>query len=175
MNILDTQTFEDDLSSYYLSFRIAKELFAIEVKNVIEILEVPSITKVPKAPVFMAGVVNLKGRVLPLVDMKIKLGLQKTEFTVDTCVVVLELTIIGRTMQVGVLVDSVSEVMEIQSSDIQPAPGISSKSNLNYIAGIFRKNEDFVMLLNLEEIFSNEEVISIKKINRPKNRLVPTG
>lgn len=141
----------------YLSFRLGDELFIVDVGKVIEILEIPKITQVPQAPKYMAGVINLRGKVLPLIDTKIKFGLPKIEYTVDTCIVVIEIEIDGDMLHVGVLVDAVLEVMDIEESSIQPSPSIDTRYPLDFIKGMVQADENFIMLLNIDEVFSLHE------------------
>lgn len=163
----------------YLSFRLGEELFVVDVGKVIEILEIPKITQVPKAPKYMAGVINLRGKVLPLIDTKIKFGLPKIEYTVDTCIVVIEIEIDGDMLHVGVLVDAVLEVMDIEESSIQPSPSIDTKYPLDFIQGMIQTDENFIMLLNIDEVFSlqekemlkgNKESEEIKNNNQSKEK-----
>ena len=149
----------------YLSFTLDDECFAINVKQVIEILEVPNITKVPLAPLYMSGIINLRGKVLPLIDTKVKFGLQPVEFTIDTCIVVLELAVEDEVMHIGTLVDSVLEVLEVDKATIQPSPSIEAKYPLEFITGMIRKEEDFIMLVNLNAVFSLDEVHFMQDAN----------
>src|SRR6266498_2562149 len=98
----------------YLTFRLAEEIFAVDVAKVREILDFTAITKVPQTPDFMRGVINLRGSVVPVVDMKLKFGLERTEKTVDTCIIVIEIAIDGETTVVGSLADKVEEVLELE-------------------------------------------------------------
>lgn len=107
---------KEELSSLssYLSFKLGDEVFAANVSKVLDILEMTNITKVPKAPPYLKGVINLRGTVLPLIDTRIKFGLSPTEFTPNTCILVLDIKIENEGLQIGSLVDSVQEVMEIE-------------------------------------------------------------
>lgn len=148
----------DQVMHSFLSFTLDGEFFAVDVKKVIEILEVPAITKIPLAPKYLSGIINLRGKVLPLVDTKVKFGLEPVEFTVDTCVIVMEIKIEDETIQIGTLVDSVLEVMEVADNAIQPSPSVDAKYKLEFIRGMYRKDDDFILLLNLDEVFSIEEM-----------------
>jgi len=148
----------------YLSFKLGDETFAANVSNVLNILEMTNITKVPKAPNYMKGVINLRGTVLPLIDTRIKFGLTPTEFTPNTCILVLEIQIKGESLQVGGLVDSVQEVLEIEPKQILPAPNIGSEFKSEFISGMFKPNEEqFIMILDLDKVFSVEELIEVQK------------
>lgn len=141
----------------FLSFRLGDERFVVDVSKVIEILEISKITKVPKAPDYMAGVINLRGKVLPLIDTKLKFGLPKIEFTVDTCIVVIEIELEGETIHIGVLVDAVLEVMEIDATIIKPSPSIDARYPLNFIKGMIETDKNFMMVLDINEVFSLQE------------------
>jgi purine-binding chemotaxis protein CheW len=145
----------------YLSFKLAEEHFAIEVMKIMEILEVPKITKVPHAPDFLKGVVNLRGGVLAVVDARRKFGMQATEMTVDTCILVLSIELNEETITVGALVDSVLEVFEIEERHIQPSPSIGSKYRADFIKGMIKEKDQFMMLLDIDKVFSSEELESI--------------
>jgi purine-binding chemotaxis protein CheW len=142
----------------YLSFLLDGEYFAVNVAKVIEILEVPNITKIPRAPEYMTGVINLRGSVLPIVDTRIKFGLPKIDFKVDTCIIVLDAEVEGETTKVGALVDAVLEVFDISEDKILPSPVINTNYNLDFISGMFRADDGFVMLLNMDEVFSVQDV-----------------
>ena len=145
-------------SHSYLTFRLDDELFATSVADVSEILELSKITKVPRAPHFMRGVINLRGTVLPVVDTRLKFGIEKAPDTVNTCILVLNLTIDGQQIVLGAVVDSVQEVLEIDASSIQPAPSIGSRYKSGFISGMVKHQDQFIMLLNIGLVFSTEEL-----------------
>ena len=145
----------------YLTFKLGEELFAANVAKVLNILEMTKITEVPKAPPYMKGVINLRGKVLPVVDTKIKFGMGATEYTANTCILVLEIKIHDEPVQVGALVDSVQEVLEFDNSDIQPPPSIGSKYRSEFIEGMVKHNDDFIMILNMDMVFSLDELTVI--------------
>ena len=158
MNILEIpELTENEVLQSYLSFKLDDELFAVEVKKVIEILEVPKITVIPRAPKYMAGIINLRGKVLPLIDTRIQFGLETISFTVDTCIVVIEIEIEGEKIEIGTLVDSVLEVVDIPEDSILPCRSIEAKYKLDYIKGMFQSENDFIMLINLDKVFSIQE------------------
>jgi purine-binding chemotaxis protein CheW len=143
----------------YLSFKLADETYAANVNKVLNILEMTKITKVPKAPEYMIGVINLRGTVLPLVDTRIQFGLTPTEFTVNTCILVLDIQIGNDSLQVGALVDGVQEVLEIEAHQILPSPNIGNKYHSQFISGMYKVDEDrFIMILDMDKIFSSDEL-----------------
>lgn len=147
---------ERNLTSY-LTFRLGAELFAANVSKVIEILEIPKITKVPCSPDFMRGVVNLRGNVLSVIDSRIKFGLPVTEDTVNTCIIVMNIDLDGQNITLGLIVDAVKEVLEIDMASIQNVPEIGSKYKSEFIEGMVKTNDQFIMILNIALLFSIQE------------------
>lgn len=146
-----------------LSFRLNEEVFAIDVSKVINILEMSHITRIPKAPDYMKGVINLRGTVLPVIDLRTKFGLPEKEITVDTSIIVLSIDVSGEPVLLGTLVDAVKEVLELKTDEIAPAPSIGTKYNSGFIEGMWRTNEKFIMILNIDMVFSTEEIIDFKE------------
>ncbi|MFP4289302.1 MAG: chemotaxis protein CheW, partial [Bacteroidales bacterium] len=133
----------------YLSFRLGKEEFAANVSNVLEILEMPAITSIPHAPEYMRGVINLRGKVLPVLDTRLKFGLQINDDTVDTSIIVLRISLEGKEIEIGALVDGVEEVMELSESDMEPAPKLGSDLKIKFIEGMVKNDDKFIMILNM--------------------------
>src|SRR6056297_769677 len=146
----------------YLTFKLGEEEFAAHVSKVLSIMEMTKITKVPKSPEYMKGVINLRGQVLPVVDTRIKFGMSPTEFTKNTCIIVMEVEMEGEHVQVGTLVDSVQEVLEINEDQIQPPPSIGSKYQSQFIYGMAKIDEKFIMLLDMDKVFSAEEISNMQ-------------
>jgi purine-binding chemotaxis protein CheW len=140
---------------------MSEELFAINVSKVINILEIRHITKVPKTPPYMKGVINLRGTVLPVVDLRIKFGLPEKENTVDTSIIVLNIEKDGEIIMLGTLVDAVREVLELKDEDIAESPSIGTKYNSGYIQGMYRMDEHFIMILDIDKIFSVDDIIDV--------------
>ncbi len=147
----------------YLSFKLENELFAVNVHQVINILELTKITEVPKAPPYMKGVINLRGKVLPVVDTRLKFGMSAIVFSKNTCIVVMEIDINGERVELGALVDSVLEVIEINKETIAPPPSLGDKYKSEFITGMLKQNEEFVMILDIDKVFSNDDVIEFKE------------
>jgi len=145
----------------YLTFQLGNEIFGIDVFNVREILEFTSVTKVPKAPDFMRGVINLRGSVVPVLDMRLKFGLTETERTVDTCIIVVEVGFGSENIIIGALVDSVQEVFELDPHSIEPAPRIGSQLRTEFIRGMGKKDDRFIIILDMARLFSPEEITGL--------------
>lgn len=148
----------------YLSFQLGDEMFAADVGKVLEILELCPITKVPRSPSYMRGVINLRGKVLPVLDTRIKFGMPATEDNVDTCIVVLDVDMDGESLHLGALVDSVEEVLELGSADIEPPPSLGSKFNPEYIHGMVKRDENFIMILEVDKVFSTDELVIAQEV-----------
>jgi len=154
----------------YLSFRLNDEVFAVHVAQVLEIMGIPAITKVPKAPPSLTGVINLRGTVLPVIDTRIKFGLKKADFDVDTCIIVFKIEMESEPITIGALVDSVQEVIEISEEEILPPPSIGSKYKSDLIKGMYKSDENFIMLLNIDHVFSSDELLILQEtITEPVN------
>jgi purine-binding chemotaxis protein CheW len=155
---------QDNLSKInsYLSFKLGEEEFAAHVGKVLNILEMTRITEVPRAPEYMKGVINLRGTVLPVIDTRIKFGMTPTEYTTNTCIIVLDIEMEGETIQVGALVDAVQAVLEIDKGAIMPPPSIGSKYKSEFIDGVANIDEKFIMILNMDSVFSADELTSMK-------------
>lgn len=157
----------------FLSFTLGDEYFAANVAKVLNILEMVKITKVPKSPDYMLGVINLRGSVLPLTDLRLKFGMKQAEYTSQTCIIVLDIDIDKESLQVGALVDSVQAVLEITPENIKPPPNIGSKYQSEFIYGMANPSDEFIMLLDMDKVFSTIELIELKessvKINKKKS------
>jgi purine-binding chemotaxis protein CheW len=147
----------------YLTFKLGDEVFAANVGKVLNILEMTKVTKVPKAPSYMKGVINLRGSVLPLIDTRMKFEMEETIYTTNTCILVLDINMSGETVHVGALVDSVQEVLEFDDRQIQPAPSIGTKYKSEFIEGMVKVAENFIMILNMDLVFSTEELSLLKE------------
>lgn len=146
----------------YLTFKLAEEVFALDVAKVREILEYSSITKVPQTPDFMRGVINLRGSVVPVIDLRLKFGMTRTEQTVNTCIIVVEVSMDGETTILGALADSVQEVIEMEPESIEPAPHIGTSLNTEFIKGMGKHEGNFIMILDIDRVFSEQEMAAIQ-------------
>ena len=153
----------------YLTFKLDEEVFALDVAKVREILDFTDITKVPQTPDFMRGVINLRGSVVPVVDMRLKFGMSRTEKTVNTCIVVVEAAAEGETTVLGALADSVQEVIELDPAQIEPAPRIGTKLNTDFIRGMGKHNEGFIMILDIDKVFSFDEITVVQDLDGHEN------
>lgn len=147
----------------YLTFKLADEIFAINVIQVREVLDLSTITKVPGTPDFMRGVINVRGSVVPVMDLRLKFGLTKTENTLDTRIVVMELSLEGEITVLGTLADSVNEVIDLESSQIEPPPKIGLRWKAEFIKGIGKRNDMFIIILDIDRVFSSDEIALVEE------------
>ncbi len=154
------RTISSEINSY-LVFRIGEELFAANAGKVQRILEMQSITTIPKAPRYMKGVINLMGKVLPVIDARLKMGLEEKEADANTCIIVLEIHKGGKLIETGIVVDAVQSVVELEPSEIKDPPSLGINVNAEFIKGLVEQNSKFVMLLDVDNVFSVDEVISL--------------
>ncbi|OGR27404.1 MAG: chemotaxis protein CheW [Desulfuromonadales bacterium GWD2_54_10] len=153
---------EELVATQYLTFTLADEVFAVDVARVREILEMPGITKVPQVPDFMRGVINLRGCVVPVIDLRLKFAMQAAAQTVNTCIIVVEVTMDGEKTVLGALADSVQEVIEMEPSQIEAAPHIGTHLKTEFLKGMGKHNERFVMILDIDNVFSDAELSAIQ-------------
>jgi purine-binding chemotaxis protein CheW len=142
----------------YLTFKLDSETFAIQVANVREVLDLAEVTRVPRTPDFMRGVINLRGGVVPVVDMRKKFNLPDAEDTVDTCIIVVEVNVDGDAMVIGALADSVQEVFELADDQIEPPPSIGTRLDTEFITGMGKQGEQFTIILDIDKVFSVDEL-----------------
>ncbi len=155
----------------YLTFQLGEEVFALDVSHVREILEFTTVTKVPKTPDYMRGVINLRGSVVPVLDMRLKFGLTEIEKTVNTCIIVVEVTCEGETTVIGALVDSVQEVFELEHDQIEPAPKIGTQLKTGFVKGMGKKDDRFIILLDIDKVFSSEELAGVQGTDEEPMRM----
>jgi len=142
----------------YLTFKLDHEVFALDVGTVREVLDFTLIAKVPQTPEFMLGVINLRGTVVPVVDMRLKFAMTRTETTVHTCIIIVEIEIDGENTVLGALVDSVQEVMDLDPEQIEPAPRIGTRLNTKFIKGMGKRDNQFIIILDIDKVFSSDEL-----------------
>jgi len=148
----------------YFTFRVGSELFAVNIGNITKILGLTEITKVPNSPRYFKGIINLFGDVLPVFDGRLKFGFPETESTRNTCILVLVFELDGQVVSSGIIVDSVDKVIMFGPEEIKPAPTVGKGFNNEFINGIATLNDEFVIILNIEKIFSEEEISLINAI-----------
>lgn len=145
-------------TTQYLTFKLEEELFALDIGKVREVLDFTSITKVPQTPDYMRGVINLRGSVVPVVDLRLKFGMAMAEQTVNTCVIIVEVDLEGERVVMGAMADAVQEVMDLEPDQIEPPPRIGTKLNTDFIKGMGKHNEQFIIILDIDKVFTSGEL-----------------
>ena len=145
----------------YLTFRIGDEVFAINVNATREVLDVSHITRLPTAPGYLRGVVNVRGNSIPVVDLRLKFGLPQVPDTLHTRIIVMDLQIGGEPVIVGGLADSVQEVLELEPQDINDPPSLGLRWRTDLILGLGRRKEGFIIILDIERVFATEDLQSL--------------
>ncbi|WP_028575085.1 chemotaxis protein CheW [Desulfonatronovibrio hydrogenovorans] len=150
-------------TNQYLTFTLAEELYAIDIAQVWEVLDYTPITRVPRTPEFLLGIINLRGRAVPVADLRLKFGLERTERTVNTCIIIAEVKMDGESTVMGALADSVQEVFEISPSEIEPPPKMGAKVRTEFIQGMAKHNDRFVIIIDVNKVFSSEEMSMVQE------------
>lgn len=148
----------------YLTFKLGEEIFATDVSKVREVLDFTSVTKIPRTPDFMSGVINLRGNVVPVVDLRLCFEMSKTEKTVNTCIVVVEMLLEGESTIIGALADSVEEVIDLEPDQIQPPPKMGTQIRTDFIKGMGKREAQFIMILDIDRVFSAEELSVVRSV-----------
>lgn len=150
----------------YLTFKLGEELYAVDIMKVQEIIGMQSVIKIPKTPHYVRGMINLRDRVIPVIDLRLKFDMEHKEDTRRTCIIVVQVAIETRQVILGAVVDEVSEVIDLAQDDLQPAPSFGSALDTHMIIGIGRTKEKVIMLLDADTLLSSEEIFSLKEVAR---------
>jgi purine-binding chemotaxis protein CheW len=159
----ETRTLQEK-EGKYLTFTLANEDYGLEILKVREIIGMMDITAVPQTPEYVKGVINLRGRVIPVVDLRLKFGLEAADYGERTCIIVVEVQSEMGSVQMGVVVDSVSEVLNINGDDIEPPPSFGTRLQNQYILGIAKAKGTIKILLNIDRVLSGEEMAGLETL-----------
>ncbi len=162
-------------AAQYLTFSLDDEIFGLDIYKVREVLDFTALTKVPRMPEFMSGVINLRGRVVPVIDMRLKFGMTKAEMSVNTCIIIVEIDLDGETTVLGALADSVQEVLELDSSRIEPPPRIGTRLRTQFIKGMGKRDDQFIILLDIDRVFSSDDIAAVLETADDPSRLEPVA
>lgn len=146
----------------YLTFKLGNETFGIDVAKVREVLDFTNVTEIPRAPDFMSGVINLRGSVVPVVDLRLCFQMAKTQSTKNTCIIVVEVELEGEATIIGALADSVEEVIDLEPDQIQAAPRIGTQIRTDFIKGMGKRDAQFIIILDIDRVFSDEELGAVR-------------
>jgi purine-binding chemotaxis protein CheW len=147
-----------DREGKYLTFTIADEEYGIGILKIKEIIGMLPITSVPQTPDFVKGVINLRGKVIPVMDLRLRFEMEAIDYTDRTCIIVVEIAGQDGTIQIGIVVDSVSEVLNIKGEDIEDTPAFGTKLNTDYIQGMAKIGDVVKILLDIDRVLSDEEI-----------------
>jgi purine-binding chemotaxis protein CheW len=142
----------------YLTFMLGGDVFAIGILAIKEIIEYSDLTAVPMVPAYVRGVINLRGAVVPVIDVLVRFGKKPSDVTKRTCIVIIEIATLGERQDVGVVVDSVDAVLDIPGSEIEPPPAFGAKIRTDFIRGVGKVNGRFVILLDVDHVLAVDEV-----------------
>lgn len=156
----ESRTFEHELAGKYLTCHLAEEYYGVPISPIDDIIEIKEITAVPQTADFVQGVINLRGSVIPVIDMRTKFGMDFREYDRKTCIIVITLD----DFQTGLIVDRVDEVIEFADDEINPSPSMGHEIKTDFIAGMGRRQDDLVILLDLENILAEEEAEELREM-----------
>lgn len=154
---------ESNGSAQYLSFLLDEKLFAFDVLKTREVLSYTKITQIPCTPAYVAGVLNLRGSVVTVMDFKIKFGMGETKITPDSAIIIVEANYDDEMVVVGALVDAVKGVLRFDKNQIEPPPKVGMKLSADLINGIGKTNEDFIVILNVDKVFSEDDLNIVRE------------
>jgi len=149
---------EDTKAGKYLTFKLAEEDYGISLLKVREIIGMMPITSVPRTPDFVKGVINLRGKVIPVTDLRLRFGIPEIDYTERTCIIVVEIAGEGGTMQIGIVVDAVTEVLPVREEEIEPAPNFGASVDTRYILGMANMENTVKILLDIDQVLTNGEI-----------------
>jgi purine-binding chemotaxis protein CheW len=154
----------DARAGKYLTFQIGKEEFAVGVLKVREIMGVQDITAVPRTPAYLKGVINLRGKVIPVVDLRLKFGLAALDYTQRTCIIVVQVAGPSGLLLMGIVVDEVSEVLALAPADIEDTPDFGANVETRYILGLAKVKDKVKILLDINEVLSSQEIHGLEAV-----------
>jgi len=154
------QAAQTDKSGKYLTFMLGDEEYGLEILRVREIIGLMSITEVPRTPPYVRGVINLRGKIIPVVDLRVKFGMETIDVTEETCIIVVDIILNEEQIEMGILVDKVSEVLDILSDDIEDAPTFGTSFDSEFIQGMAKVKDSVKILLNIGKVLSDNEILA---------------
>jgi purine-binding chemotaxis protein CheW len=161
----DSKSSKTGRSEKYLTFNLGGEQYGLEILKVREIIGIMDITRVPRTPEFIRGVINLRGKVIPVIDLRNKFGMETINDTEQTCIIVVDMQFESNSLLMGIIVDSVSEVLDIETEDIEDTPIFGASVSTDFIQGIAKTKGGVKILLNIEEVLTTAEILSLPKVS----------
>jgi purine-binding chemotaxis protein CheW len=162
-----SETLEATGQTQFLTFLLADELYAVSILCVREIIEYDTVTRVPSMPASIRGVINLRGAVVPVVDLAVRFGLRDSRVTKRTCVIIAEVEVGGERLVMGLMADAVSQVIDLPSADIEPPPAFGTRVRVDFLKGLGKIGKKFVLILDLDRALSNSELLSAAEAQNP--------
>ncbi len=162
-----TDISENNVSTQYLTFSLDGEAFATEISRVREVLEYAQITPVPRTPNYMLGVINLRGNVVPIVDLRQQFSMAAKQPDVDTCIIIIEIEIEATLTVLGVLADAVQEVIELRPDQLEKAPSLGTRVQFEFIEAMGKVDDHFVIVLDMQQVFADNQIKALSVQNEP--------
>ncbi len=150
-------------SGKYLTFQLGSEEYALEILKVQEIIGIMNVTRIPRTPDFVRGVINLRGKVIPVIDLRLKFGMDSRDDTERTCIIVVRVSSNNSDLIMGVIVDEVSEVQDIITEQIEAAPSFGTTVNTDFILGMGKVGESVLMMLDVDKVLTSDEISAVKQ------------
>ena len=154
----------EELAGKYLTFELGQEFYGLEILKVQEIIGIMKVTGVPRTPAYVRGVINLRGKVIPVIDLRLKFGMEAIEDTDRTCVIVVQVGDADRAITMGIIVDEVSEVLEVAGNQIEAAPSFGTSVNTDFILGMGKVGQRVVMLLDVDKVLSTGDLTALEQM-----------
>lgn len=163
--VKEAQTvYTEEVAGKYLTFELGEEVYGIEILKVQEIIGLMEITAVPKTPDHVRGVINLRGKVIPVLELRLKFGMESTEDTERTCIIVLEVDTLDTQITMGIIVDEVSEVIEVKGDQLEPPPSFGASVSTDFILAMGKVDDKVVMLLDADRVLSSGELSTVANV-----------
>lgn len=163
--VVEISEYQKNLSGKYLTFYLEDEEYAVEILKVQEIIQMQSVTRVPKVPAFVRGIINLRGKVIPVIDLRAKFNMEIVPDTEKTAIVVIKIDHRESTVTTGIIIDNVKEVADLEPESIDPAPTFGSDIDTEFIMGISKSESNVKILLDIDKILTDGEMSSLSRIN----------
>ncbi|MCD4828896.1 MAG: chemotaxis protein CheW [Candidatus Cloacimonetes bacterium] len=160
----EVRTEQNDYSGKYLTFRLMDETYGIHVSAILQIIAIPQITPIPKTPAFVKGVINLRGKIIPVVDLRLRFVLEHTEYDERTSIIIIRTSAGEGEIFIGIIVDTVLEVLDIVSEQIEEKPSFGVKLDTDFILGMAKVKKTVVTLLDIENVLTREELVKLTEV-----------
>src|SRR5215813_7938562 len=169
---METKELETAAQQQYLTYFLAEEEYAVNIQKVKEIIEYSSVTKVPKVPRWIRGVINLRGNVVPVVDLAVRFGLEERPITKTTCIIIVEVQQETEKTVMGVIADAVNQVIALTAEEIEEAPAFGTRVRLEYLTGMGKLGKKFALILNIDRVLNSAELLTVSDL---ENELASSG